>query len=248
VDPLHQFHIVPIVEVIIADLDFSFSTSALWMTIAVALIHTLLVVGMRKATMVPNRLQSVVELLYQFCAKLLRDNAGPEARPYTPFVFTVFSFILFGNMLGMLPGAFTFTSHIIVTFALGVIVITFVTFLVFVKHGLHFFGLFLPQGAPLWLAPLIMPLEMISYLIRPLSLAVRLFANMMAGHTMLKVFAGFSVMAVSNLGPEMGSLMALGPVAINVLLTGFELMIAAIQAYVFAMLTCLYINDAIHLH
>ncbi len=247
-DPLHQFEILPIAEIAIGGIDFSFTNSAFAMAIAVVLIHSLLVIGMRHAAMVPGRMQSIVEILYQFVARMVHDNAGSSARPYVPFVFAVFTFVLFGNLLGMVPGFFTFTSHIIVTFGLATIVITFVTVLGFVKHGLHFFSLFLPTGAPLALAPVIVPLEMISYLTRPISLSVRLFANMMAGHTMLKVFAGFSVMAIGALGEFPGLLAAFGPVVINVALTAFELLVACLQAYVFAVLTCLYLHDALELH
>ncbi len=247
-DPLHQFHIEPIVEVVVGNVDLSFSNAALWMLLAAASVYALMTVGMRPGALVPGRLQSLVEMFYQFTAKTVRDNAGPDARPYVPFVFTLFSFILFGNMLGMIPGSFTFTSHLIVTFSLAVVVITFVTILGFVKHGLHFLTFFMPHGAPWVLAPLLVPLEVISYLTRPISLSVRLFANMMAGHTMLKVFAGFSVMMVAGMGKTTGVVAAMGPVMINVALTGFEILVAALQAYVFAILTCLYIRDALELH
>lgn len=247
-DPLHQFHIEPLVRLVIADVDLSFSNSALWMVVAAVVVYSLMVLGMRKGALVPTRLQSVTEMLYEFVAKTVRDNAGPEARPFTPFVFTLFSFILAGNLLGMLPGAFTFTSHVIVTGALAVLVIVLVTVVGLVKHGLHFFSLFMPHGAPLWLAPLMIPIEVVSYSTRPLSLAVRLFANMMAGHTMLKVFATFAVMAIAALGETGGIAVALGPVAINVALIGFEILVACLQAYVFMILTCLYLRDSIYLH
>lgn len=247
-DPLHQFDIQPIIPLTIGGVDVSFSNSALFMVLAVIVIYTTMVIGMRRGTMVPGRMQSVVELVYEFVAKTVKESAGPDARPFVPFMFSLFTFILVGNLLGIIPGSFTFTTHVIVTFSLGVVVITLVTIVGLVKHGLHFFSLFMPHGAPLWLAPLMIPIEVMSYFVRPLSLAVRLFANMMAGHTMLKVFASFAVMAIAGLGETAGVFVAIGPVAINVALIGFELMVKCLQAYVFLMLSCLYLRDAIYLH
>jgi F-type H+-transporting ATPase subunit a len=247
VDPLHQFHIQPIIPVMIADFDISFSNSALSMVLAVIVVFGIMAFGARHRALVPGRLQSVAELLYEFVAKMVRENAGHDAKPYFPFVFTVFTFILFGNLLGMVPGLFTFTSHIIVTFALALVVFLFVTVLGLVLHGVHFFSLFMPHGVPMILAPVLVPIELISYCSRPISLSVRLFANMMAGHTMLKVFAGFTVMMGASMGTT-GYLAGLGPVVINIALIGFEIMVALLQAYVFSILTCLYIRDAIELH
>ena len=246
-DPLHQFQIQPIVPIRIGDLDLSFTNSSMFMVIAVLLITALLVYGMRGRALVPGRLQSAAELFYEFVANLVRENAGPEARRFFPFVFSLFMFILIGNMLGMIPGAFTFTSHIIVTFALALTVFVFVTLLGLLKHGLHFFSFFVPHGAPAVLLPLIVPIEIISYLSRPISLSVRLFANMMAGHTMLKVFASFTALLGGALGAG-GFLVGILPLAINVALVGFELLVAFLQAYVFTLLTCLYIRDALELH
>ncbi|CAK0751963.1 ATP synthase subunit a [Azospirillaceae bacterium] len=206
-----------------------------------------MVLGMRQRALVPGRLQSMAELLYQFVANMVRENAGHDAKPFFPFVFTLFAFIMFGNLLGMIPGAFTYTSHIIVTFALALVVFLFVTLLGLVKHGLHFFSLFMPHGVPMVLAPILVPIELISYLSRPISLSVRLFANMMAGHTMLKVFAGFTVMMGASMGTT-GYLAGMGPVIINIALIGFEILVALLQAYVFSILTCLYIRDALELH
>jgi len=248
VDPLHQFQIIPWIPIVVGGVDLSFTNSAFFMLLAVFLCYGLMTYGMRYAAMIPSRIQSVVELYYEFIVKLVRENAGPEARPFVPFIFTLFSFILFGNLIGMIPIAFTFTSHIIVNFALALMVIVFVTILGLVKHGLGFFKLFLPHGAPIWLAPLMIPLEMVSYLFRPISLAVRLFANMMAGHTMLKVFAGLAVMLVTYQGEQVGTLAALAPVMINVALTALELLVAGLQAFVFTLLSCMYIRDAIELH
>ncbi len=246
-DPLHQFQINPILQIIIGGFDVSFSNSALFMVIAVGLIYALLVYGMKGRALVPGRLQSLAEMFYEFVANMVRENAGHDARPYFPFVFSIFMFVLFGNMIGMIPYTFTFTSHIIVTFTLAATVFVFVTILALVKHGLHFFTFFMPHGAPIALAPILIPIEVISYLMRPVSLSIRLFANMMAGHTMLKVFAGFTVLMISGLG-AVGFLAGLVPIAINIALTGFEFLVAFLQAYVFTILTCLYIRDALELH
>jgi len=246
-DPLHQFQINPIVQLIIAGFDVSFSNSALFMVVAALLVYGLLVHGMKARALVPGRLQSLAEMFYEFVAGMVRENAGADAKPYFPFVFTLFMFILFGNMLGMIPYTFTFTSHIIVTFTLALTVFVFVTVLALMKHGLHFFSFFMPHGAPIALAPILIPIEVISYLMRPVSLSIRLFANMMAGHTMLKVFAGFTVLMISGLG-ALGLFVGLIPIAINVALTGFEFLVAFLQAYVFSILTCLYIRDALELH
>jgi len=246
-DPLHQFQINPLVQLVVAGYDLSFSNSALFMIVAAGLVYLLLTQGMKARALVPGRLQSLAEMFYEFVANMVRENAGADAKPYFPFVFTLFMFILFGNMLGMIPYTFTFTSHIIVTFALALTVFVFVTVLALMKHGLHFFSFFMPHGAPIALAPILIPIEVISYVMRPVSLSIRLFANMMAGHTMLKVFAGFTVLMISALG-SVGFLAGLVPIAINIALTGFEFLVAFLQAYVFSILTCLYIRDALELH
>jgi len=239
--PLEQFTIKPIIE-LPSGLDYT--NSSLWMTIAVVAATGFLVGGMRKREMVPGPWQSMAESVYEFIGNMIRDNVGSEGRKFFPLVFTIFMFVLFGNALGMIPGSFTYTSHIIVTFAMAIFVFLFVTLVGLFKHGLHFFSFFVPEGAPKFLYPLIIPIEIISYLSRPISLSVRLFANMVAGHTMLKVFAGF----VFGLGAATFGVGALLPLGLNVLLIGFEFMIAFIQAYVFTILTCLYLNDALHLH
>ena len=246
-DPLHQFHIQPIVNVVVGHTDVSFSNSALSMMIVVVSVYSLMIMGMRSRSLVPGRLQSLAEIFYEFISNMVRDNAGHDARPFFPFVFTLFMFILFGNLLGMIPGAFTFTSHIVVTFFMAIFVFTMVTLLALVKHGLKFFTFFMPHGVPIWMAPLLVPIEIVSYLSRPISLSVRLFANMMAGHTMLKVFAGFTIMMISGMG-ALGFVPGAIPVIINVALIGFEIMVALLQAYVFTILTCLYIKDALELH
>jgi F-type H+-transporting ATPase subunit a len=239
--PLHQFEIHPIIPIQLGDagVDVSFTNSALFMVLAMVLISGFMVLGMRRSAIVPGRWQCAAEMAYEFIANMLRDTVGQEGRKYFPFVFTVFMFVLFGNLLGMVPYSFTFTSHIVVTFALAFIIFVGVTILGFVKHGFHFFSFFVPPGTPLPMYPLLIPIEVISYLSRPISLSVRLFANMLAGHTLLKVIAGF-VWALGVFG--------ILPLAFVVALTGLEILIACLQAYVFTILTCLYINDALHLH
>lgn len=236
--PLHQFEIAPIVPLEIGGVDVSFTNSALWMVIAVIVSTVLLTVGMRGRAMVPGRLQSVAELSYEFIANMIRDNAGSEGRPYFPFLFTLFFFIVFCNVLGMVPFSFTATSHIIVTFALAIVVFIGVTLIGVAKHGFGFLKLFVPSGVPLPLLFILVPIEIISYFVRPISLSLRLFANMMAGHTMLKVFGGF----VFSLGLAAGW----APLLFIVALTGLEIGIALLQAYVFTILSCLYLHDALH--
>ncbi|MGB0748927.1 MAG: F0F1 ATP synthase subunit A [Magnetospiraceae bacterium] len=238
-DPLHQFTITPLVELQVGSVNASFTNSALFMAATVAVVAGILIFGMRERALVPGRLQSVAELSYEFIASMVRDNVGNAGRAYFPFIFSLFMFILFGNLLGLLPYAFTFTSHIIVTFAMAMMVFVGVTVLGFVKHGPKFLTFFVPSGVPAVMLPLLVPIEIISYLSRPVSLSIRLFANMTAGHTMMKVFAGFVV----PLG-----VFGLLPLTVDVVLTGFELLVAFLQAYVFAVLTCIYLNDAIHLH
>lgn len=237
-DALSQFELTPIVA--------GFSNANLYMLIAGAAISALMLIGMQPRARVPGRLQSLAEVSYEFIYGLVRDQIGHEGKKFFPFVFTLFMFILFGNMLGMLPYAFTFTSHIAVTFTLALVVFILITVVALAIHGLHFFSYFFPEGAPKALAPLIIPIEVISYLSRVVSLSVRLFANMVAGHVMLKVFATFVVMMGS--AGAIGLLGALAPLAINVALVGFEFLVAFLQAYVFAVLTCIYLHDAVHLH
>ncbi len=242
--PLEQFEINPLVPIEIGGVDISFTNSSLVMTITVALGTALLVLGMSRASVVPGRWQSLAEMSYEFVANLIRDTIGPEGRRYFPIVFSLFMFILIGNMLGLVPYSFTFSSHIIVTFALAIVVFIGVTILGFVKHGMHFFSFFVPPGVPVAMWPLLIPIEIISYLSRPISLSVRLFANMLAGHTILKVVASF----VFGLGAITFGIGGVLPLSLLVALTGLEIVIAFLQAYVFAILTCLYINDALHMH
>lgn len=237
--PLTQFTIHRLVPLHIGRVDVSYTNSALMMTIAVVLVTVLMVAATARARLVPGRLQLIAEMSYEFVARMVSDNVGPEGRAYFPLVFTIFMFVLFGNLLGLVPYSFTYTSHIVVTFALALFVFGLVTLIALIKHGIKFFGFFMPEGAPLLMAPILVPIEVISYLTRPVSLSVRLFANMLAGHTMIAVFAGFTI--------GMG-LFGFLPLAFNVALLGLEVVINVLQAYVFAILTCLYLSDAIHLH
>ena len=237
--PLSQFEIKRWVPIEIGDVDVSLTNSATFMLLTVVAIGVFLILGMRRPAMVPGRWQSMVELSYVFIANLVKDTVGTEGRPYFPFIFTVFMFVLVGNLIGMVPYGFTFTSHIIVTFTMAMVVFLGVTVIALIKHKMHFFTFFMPPGVPLIMAPLLVPIEIISYLSRPMSLSVRLFANMLAGHTLLKVFAGF-VVALGLFG--------VFPLAFVVVLTGLEIVIAFLQAFVFTILTCLYLNDALHLH
>ena len=244
--PLKQFEIQPLVELNLFGQNISFTNSSLWMTITTIFILAFFTIPFLKSKktnsvedLYPSRLQVAAEMGFNFINNLITDTAGKEGRKYIPLVFSLFMFILFGNLFGMIPYSFTFTSHIIVTFGLALGVFIFVTVLGFIKHGLKFFSFFVIPGLPIYMLPLLIPIEVISYLSRPISLAVRLFANMLAGHTLLKVFAGF----VSALG-----FFGILPLVFIVALTGLEILIAFLQAYVFAILTCLYINDALHLH
>ncbi len=225
----------------------NFTQSNAWMVAGGVLTLFMLVYGMRGRAVVPNRLQSAAEMSYEFVEKMCVDQIGEEGRRFFPFVFTLFFFVLMGNLLGLLPFAFTYTSHIAITGALAIMVIVLVTVVAIRENGSHFFTeYFFPAGAPKLLAPLIIPVEIISYLSRPVSLSIRLFANMVAGHVMFEVFATF-ILTLSGLG-FLGVIGAIGPLAINVVLVGFELLVACLQAYVFAILTCIYLHDAVHLH
>ena len=241
--PLEQFTIEPIFELKIGETDISFTNSSLWMAITALVLIVFVVVGTQRRAMVPGRWQSAVEYFYQVVADMVRDNVGTQGRPYFPFIFTLFTFILFGNLIGLIPGAFTFTSHLAVTFALAAFVFVGVTIIGLFTHGFKFFSLFFPHGAPIVSAPILVPIEIISYFSRPISLSVRLFANMTVGHVLLKVIGG----GVVGLG-SFFIIPGLLPFAFLVAITMLEVMIAVIQAYVFAILTCVYLNDALHLH
>jgi F-type H+-transporting ATPase subunit a len=243
IDALGQFQLHPVGFM---GGSVNFSQSNLLMVIGSLLVMALLYFGTQKRAVVPGRLQAAAELAYDFVYRMTIDQIGPEGKRFFPFVFTLFFFVLMGNLLGLIPFSFTYTSHIAVTAALAILVIVLVTVVALTQHGLHFFSYFFPSGAPVWLAPLIVPIEIISYLSRPVSLSIRLFANMVAGHVMFAVFATFIVMMGS--AGAIGVAAAIGPLAVNVVLMGFELLVAALQAYVFAILTCIYLHDAVHLH
>ena len=240
-NPMHQFNVYKIgPEIKINGLDLSFTNASLFMLISGIFISLFLLLGTKDRKIVPGKFQLISEMLYNFISKMISDTAGKKAKPYFSFIFSLFIFVLFCNMVGMLPYSFTVTSHIIVTLAFAMFIFIGVTILGFVIHGFKYLKIFVPSGVPMVLLPIIMIIEIISYLSRPVSLSVRLFANMMAGHTMLKVFGGF----VISLGLVAGWL----PLTFSVALTGLEILVAFLQAYVFAILTCIYLNDALNLH
>ena len=248
IDALGQFKLTTSLGRLGASVNFT--QSNLLMLVGGLLTIALLYFGMRPRAIIPGRLQSAAELAYKFIYDMCISQIGHEGRAYFPFIFTLFFFVLMGNLLGLIPYSFTYTSHIAVTAALAISVIVIVTLVAVFTHGTTFFTTyFFPPGAPKLLAPIIIPVEVISYLSRPVSLSIRLFANMVAGHVMFEVFASFTVMlaASATLGYA-GGLIAIGPVALNVVLVGFELLVACLQAYVFAILTCIYLHDAVHLH
>lgn len=244
-DPIHQFEIKTIAPLQLAGMDISFTNSSLWMMVAVITSVTFLSLAMSKKAIIPGRMQMMAELMYEFVANMVRENIGTEGRKYFPFVFTIFIVVIMGNMLGMIPYSFTYTSHIAVTGVLALSIFLIVTLFGLFKHGMHFFSLFSPPGVPLVLKFMIVPIEMLSFFIRPITLSVRLCANMVAGHMILKVFAGFCVSFMS-----MGALgMALGivPMLFNTVMIAFEFMIAFLQAYVFTVLTCIYLKDSVEI-
>jgi F-type H+-transporting ATPase subunit a len=244
--PLDQFKIEPIIPIHIGGIDASFTNSALFMVLAIVLASAIVIWGSRGRALVPTRWQSLAEISYEFIAGMIDDNVGHEGRDYFPFVFTLFMFILLGNLLGLIPYGYTFTGQIIVTFAMAAVVFIGVTIIGIARHGWHFLSFFVPHGVPIALLLLLVPIEILSYIIRPFTLSIRLFANMMAGHTMLAIFAGF----VAPLLLAAGAIKAFAvvPLGVDILLIFLELLVAALQAYVFTILTCLYLRDAIHLH
>jgi F-type H+-transporting ATPase subunit a len=243
-DPIHQFTLERLIPIQVGGVDLSFTNSALFMTLTVAAASAFLILSTRGRALVPSRWQSAAEMTYEFIAQTLRDSAGNEGMRFFPFVFTLFMFILVGNLWGMFPYFFTFTAHIIITAALALVVILMVVVVGFAKHKLHFLKLFVPSGVPKVILPFIVVIEVLSFLSRPLSLSIRLFANMLAGHITLKVFASF-VTALSSIG-VLGWFGALFPLLATIALTALELLVAALQAYVFAILTSIYLNDALH--
>lgn len=242
---MEQFTIKPIVPLHIGGYDVSFTNQSLLMVIVAVAASLFLTLAMSKKSLVPSRTQSMAEMSYEFVASMMQSSTGEDGLRFFPFVFTLFIFVLFSNFFGMIPGSFTVTSQIAVTFTLASLVILTVIVTGFIKHGLHFLSLFVPK-APWYLLILLVPIEVISFLTRPISLSVRLFANMLAGHTMLAVFGGFVVL----LGGAGGvlSLLSIAPMALIVAIMLLELLVAFLQAYVFAILTCIYLNEALHLH
>ena len=240
-NPMTQFEVYRIgPEIKIGAFDISFTNASLFMVVSSLAILIIFNLGSKKNSMLPSKIQLLAELSYIFVSKMISDTAGSKAKPYFAFIFSLFMFVLFCNMFGMIPYTFTVTSHIIVTFVLASFIFIAVTIIGFLQHGLGYLKLFVPSGVPIVLLPLIVVIEIISYLSRPVSLSVRLFANMMAGHTMMKVFGGF----VISLGIVGGWL----PLSFSIALTGLEILVAFLQAYVFAILTCIYLNDALNLH
>ncbi len=243
-DPIHQFNIEKLIPLDYQGYDISFTNSSLFMVGALLLITFGLMFAMRSRALVPGRLQSVAEGAYEFVAGMVRDSMGEQGMKFFPLVFSLFTFILVLNMLGMVPGWFTVTSHLSVTAALAAIVFVTVIVVGFAKNGLHFLHLFVPSGVPWYVLPLVVAIEVISFFSRPLSHSVRLFANMLAGHITLKVFAGFIIMLLGAAGAMKG--LAILPLTAATALTALEFLVAFLQAYVFTMLTCMYLNDALH--
>ena len=252
-DPLEQFEIIPIVDLHLGSIDISLTNSSFWMLLGTGAIIVFFLLATRRAGLIPSRLQSVAEVFYEFVFDLVRDSIGSEGRKFFPYVFTLFIWILISNLFGLLPTlpiipheyhTFTPTSHIAVTFALAILTISIVIVYGFWKNGLRFLRIVAPKGLPLWLMPILVPIEIISFLARPFTLAVRLFANMFAGHILLKLFAGFiiSLLATQSFMSAMAIIPAFGVIAITML----EILVAVLQAYVFAVLTCIYLSDAEH--
>ena len=241
--PVEQFRIEPLVPFEIGGVNISFTNSALLMVVCVCLVTAFLTLSVRGRALIPGRWQSMAEVMYEFTANMVRDNVGSQGRNYFPFIFTLFMFTLFGDLLGMIPFSFTYTSHIIVTFGLAIVVFIGVTIIGFIQHGFGYLRMFFPHGAPLLTAPVLVPIELISYCSRPFSLAIRLFANMTVGHIILQVMAGFVIsLGAYYILPGIFPMVFLGG------LTVLEFGIAILQAYVFTILSCIYLHDAIHMH
>ena len=247
--PIEQFVVKKIIEIKdpFFGYDISFTNASLFMVLASIVPLLILTMGVKYAEMIPGKLQSVSEMLFEFVENLLIENTGNAGRPYFSFIFTLFLLILFGNLLGMLPYSYTFTSQIIITFFMAIIIFISVTIIGIFRHGFGFLSLFLPSGTPLVLQPLLFVIELISYCIRPISLSVRLFANMLAGHTLLKVFGGLAVMLIGS-GSVFLMPIAILPIGAIIGMTALEVLVAVLQAYVFTVLTCIYLNDALNLH
>jgi F-type H+-transporting ATPase subunit a len=246
IEPIHQFNIEKLFKIgQIGDQAIYFTNSSAYMLLAVALISLLMIGGVAQGQLVPGRFQSVAEITYEFVASTIRSTAGAEGMKFFPLVFSLFMFICVTNLVGIIPYAFTVSSHIIVTAALALLVFFIVLIYGLYKNGLKFFKIFVPSGVPVFVLPLVVFIEVLSFFLKPVSHSVRLFANMLAGHIALKVFAGFIAMLGVSLG-AIGWIGGIAPLALTVALTALELLVAFLQAYVFAILTCIYLNDAIH--
>ncbi|HJK86621.1 MAG TPA: F0F1 ATP synthase subunit A [Candidatus Megaira endosymbiont of Nemacystus decipiens] len=239
-NPLDQFKLKKFFELDFLGVDISVSNSSVFMMFACFAVITYLAISLRSKNMTPSRLQLSAELIYSVASSTVLQNVGERGRRFIPFIFTLFLFILACNLFGMIPYGFTVTSHIVITFALAMLIFLLVTVVGFYLHGLRFLSLFLPKGTPLWLAPLMIVIELFAYLARPISLSLRLAANMVAGHVLLKVIAGFVV--------SMAIYLKIFPIPLIVVLIGFEIFVAILQAYIFTILSCVYLNDAINLH
>jgi len=244
INPIEQFSISKLVSVQIAGHDFSFTNSSLYMALAVAIAVGVMLAGARGGAGVPGRIQALAEMAYEFVAGMVRSAAGEHGMKFFPFVFCLFMFILICNLVGLVPYSFTVTSHVIITVALALLVFFTVIVVGIKENGLHFFKLFVPSGVPIYILPLVVLIEIISFLSRPLSHSVRLFANMLAGHITLNVFGGFVVMLLG--AGALTKAVAVLPFAMTIGLDALELLVAFLQAYVFTMLTCMYLNDALH--
>lgn len=247
-NPMEQFAVKAIKPLEVAGYDVSFTNSSLWMLIALVSISAFLFIGTARPQLVPGRMQAATEYLYDFVRKMLDENVGPEGRRFAPLIFTIFIFVLACNLLGLIPwvGAFTPTSHVVVTFGLAMIVFVTVCVVGFWHHGLHFFSLFWPKDANIFLGAFVFLIEFLSFLTRPFTLAIRLFANMTAGHVLLKVFGTF-VVTLGSFG-ALPYVLGILPLGVTIALTALEVLIAVVQAYVFALLASLYLNDAVNLH
>lgn len=238
-ESLHQFLVTPIVKLEFMGIDISFTNASLFMILVTIALMAFQYFGTIKKSVIPSRFQSMVEMSYEFVTSMIKDTAGKEGLAYFPLIFSLFMFVLMANTIGMLPYTYTVTSQLVVTFALAMMIFILVTIIGFYKHGLKYLRMFLPEGTPIAVAPVLIPIELISYCVRPITLSVRLFANMLAGHIILKVIAGFTVV--------MG-IWGFAPLSLNIAIIGFEFFVAAIQAYIFTILSCLYLHDALHLH
>ncbi|MDX1949390.1 MAG: F0F1 ATP synthase subunit A [Rickettsiales bacterium] len=241
--PLEQFKVKPLVKLDVAGFDISFTNSSLMLLLVFGFVTFFFTFGLRKTSLIPNRFQATIELAYDFIANMLKENVGDAGKKYFPFVFSIFLLVLGCNLVGMLPYSFTVTSHIIATFALALFAFIIVNIIGFARHGLHYFHLFVPQGVPAYMLPLITPIELISYLIRPVSLGIRLAAAMTAGHIVMKIFAGF-IISLASITLVLGVV----PFAFAIALVGLELLVGFIQAFIFSILICIYLNDAVNMH